>query len=82
MVNQYYLGDPGRAHRYIITGNPSSAWLKKEFYLDFIFLCTGSRLPYPQKGDFIPTHMGAYKSKQDSSKLQKTFTSPNKAKCL
>ena len=45
MVNQYYLGDPGRAHRYINTGNPSSAWLKKEFYLDFIFFCTESQIP-------------------------------------
>ena len=56
MVNQYYLGDPGRAHRYINTGNPSSAWLKKEFYLDFIFLCTGTRHPGCQKGLFIPTN--------------------------
>ena len=55
MVNQYYLGDPGRAHRYINTGNPSSAWLKKEFYLDFIFFCTGTRHPVSQKGLFIPT---------------------------
>ena len=42
-------------HTGALPENPSFALIKKEFKLDFIFLCTGTRQPVAQKVYFIPT---------------------------
>ena len=47
---------------------------KKHFLLDFIFFCTGSRLPVLQKVDFLPTGVGREDGGlvSDDEKMRKT----------